>query len=429
MQKHLFRHVRAGALELSHRVVMAPMTRIRATEESLEPTVLTVKYYSQRASPGGLIISEATHISPEATPVWDIYPTVRERGGHVPGIWTKGQVAAWRRVTDAVHSRGGKIVCQLLHTGRIAQPGIGEHPMVRGRGYPLPPVSSSAVGLSASKEKGNNYNWDVDSAIPRALAASELSRVYGDYQHAATNAMAAGFDAVELHAAHGYLVDQFLADGVNQRTDDYGGSVANRCRFLFGAVDALIGAVGSGRVGVRLSPTTPSDPHSYFAATCTDALEVYSAAVEGLNRFPGLAYLLLTEPRVGALSAAAAEDEGFTKPLCNARYRERFDGTLIGAGGFTPATAAQAVADGHYDLVAFGRWFASNPDLPQRLYDGTPLNVYERDRFYGGGEEGYTDYPRSTQLHDTTAAQGRHAPVRLMQQVDIGRGSLANTKC
>lgn len=415
----LFTPCKAGVFDLAHRIVLAPMTRIRATEETLAPNALTTEYYRQRATPGGLLITEATHISPEATPVWTIYPAVRKHGGHVPGIWTDEQTRGWKAVTEAVHARGAKISCQLLHTGRVAQPDIGEHPIVKGSGLPLPPVSSSAVPIMASAEEGNQYNWDQDSVTPRALTTDEIARVCRDYQHATRNALQAGFDYVELHAAHGYLIDQFICDGVNQRSDQYGGSIENRCRFLFEIVAALVEVMGNGRVGVRLSPivnepVTGKPKQIYFGVTCSDPEQVFSHAISGLNRFP-LAYLMLTEPRVGGLSLAPEEETAYTHPLSNKMYRTLYHGTLIGAGGFTPHTAASAVADGIYDLIAFGRWFLSNPDLPERIRQGYPLNIYDRATFYGGKEEGYTDYPEWNRVE-----QDAPSKYRLMAQSRIG---------
>ena len=394
------------------------MTRTRADYATLAPTEQTALYYAQRASPGGLLITEATHISPEATPVWTIYSAVREGGGHVPGIWTDIQTEGWRVVVDSVHDKRALISCQLLHAGRVAQPGIGDHPIVRGTGAWLPPVSSSATALSAGQE-GGDYSWDQPAAEPRALETDEIARVIDDYRRAARNAVLAGFDFVEVHAAHGYLVEQFLCDGINRRTDRYGGSIENRCRFLFEVIAALVDDLGPGRVGVRLSPTS-IDPATgklyqmYFGAFSSDAEQLYEHAVAGLNDFP-LSYLMLTEPRVGALSLAPEADGSQTQPLRNALFRKIYRGMLIGAGGFTPRTAEAAVADGIYDLVAFGRWFLANPDLPGRLLAGTPLNVYDRKTFYGAGAEGYTDYPDSSQT-----GAGRSGKYPLIDQSQIG---------
>ncbi len=397
----LFNPYTLGPYHLSHRVVLAPMTRTRADATTLAPSEQTVLYYAQRASLGGLLISEATHISPEATPSWTIYQNVRDDGGHVPGIWTDTQVNCWRAVCDAVHGKGALISCQLLHAGRVAQPGIGLHPLVIGTNAPLSPVSSSATALRPDVEAGD-YNWDQPAVVPRALSIKDITRLIDDYRHAARNAQRAGFDCVELHAAHGYLIEQFFCDGINQRTDHYGGSIENRCRLFFDIVAALVDELGAGRVGVRLSPAgvDPSTGHyyqTYFGATTSDPDALYDYAVAGLNDFP-LAYLMLTEPRVGALSVAPEADQSTKQPLRNRRFRALFKGCLIGAGGFIPMTAEQAVAEGHYDLIAFGRWFLANPDLPDRLRDGSPLNVYDRTTFYGCRSAGYIDYPDRHQL-------------------------------
>ena len=224
--------------------------------------------------------------------------------------------------------------------------------------------------------------------------------------------MKAGFDCVELHAGHGYLVDQFLCDSVNKRKDQYGGSIKNRCRFLYQILDAIIGAVGDYRVGVRLSPTFKQHIQ-YFGVYDSDPQTLYSTAIEGLNDFP-LAYLLLTEPRAGGLSLAPQNDPAFTTPLSSARFREIYQGTLMGAGGFTPLSAAHAVDTGSYDLIAFGRWFLSNPDLPERIRLGWPCNIYDRDKFYTSGQEGYTDYP---DMNGTIGSLGKY---RLMELSDIG---------
>ncbi len=364
------------------------------------------------------MITEATHISPEATPVWTIYDAVREGAGHVPGIWTEAQVRGWKAVTRAVHDKGALICCQLLHAGRVAQPGIANHPIVRGRNVPLPPVSSSAVVLRPGSDAGD-YNWDQPAVEPRALETREIERVIDDYRKAARNAQRAGFDYIELHAAHGYLVEQFFCDGINRRTDRYGGSIENRCRFLFDVVAALVAEVGPDRVAVRLSPTA-IDPATgefyqvYFGAITSDPEALYDHAVEGLNAFP-LAYLMLTEPRVGALSVDPDADRSHAHPMRNARFRTLYSGTLIGAGGFTPLTAEAAVGSGTYDLIAFGRWFLANPDLPDRIREGALLNVYDRNTFYGGGAAGYTDYPNRHQIGDLVTQK-----YTLIEQSRIG---------
>lgn len=407
------------AMTLKHRVVLAPLTRNRATEPGLCPHAAQVEYYSQRASPGGLLISEAVNISPEAVGYTS-----------TPGIWTEEQVAAWRLVTDAVHAKGGRIFCQLWHTGRVSQPSFGTHPLLRASGRSLPSVSASATAIvhprTGKPGKTVTYDGVEATAVPRALHTAEIAvRLREDYREAAANAIRAGFDGCELHAAHGYLVDQFIQDGVNTgRTDQYGGSVPNRCRLLFELAEAISAEIGSHRLAVRLSPTT-IDPTTgiqtqyYYGTTCTDPDDVYAHAVSGLNGF-NLAYLLLTEPRwSGRFDGDVTKDKGFTMPLTNAKYRKLYTGTLIAAGGFTPATAAAAVSDGIYDLIAFGRWFIANPDLPERLRTGAQLNVYNRDTFYlptitGGGSEGYTDYP---DLAGSVGVPGKYA---LMDQAAVG---------
>jgi N-ethylmaleimide reductase len=416
--RSLFTPCQVGCHAVAHRIVLAPMTRIRADEGTLAPTAQTALYYAQRASRGGLLITEATHISPEATPVWTIYEAVREGAGHVPGIWTETQVNGWQAVTRAVHDKGALICCQLLHAGRVAQPGIADHPIVRGSDAPLPPVSSSAVALRPGPEAGD-YSWDRPAVEPRALETREVARIIRDYCGAAHNARRAGFDYIELHAAHGYLVEQFLCDGINRRADQYGGSIENRCRFLFEVVAALVEEMGPGRVAVRLSPTA-IDPatgkfyQTYFGAISSDPETLYGHAVAGLNAFP-LAYLTLTEPRVGALSVDPDADNSNGHPMRNARFRTLYRGTLIGAGGFTPKSAEAALLRGNYDLIAFGRWFLANPDLPDRLRDDTPLNVYDRKTFYGGGAKGYTDYPDRHQVGDL-----RTRSYALIEQSRIG---------
>ena len=419
---------RAGRLHLDHRIVMAPLTRCRAHPETLAPTSGTAAYYRERATGGGLLVTEAIHVSAEGTPVWDIYDSVRINGGHVTGLWTDEQERCWSVVVDAVHDRGGRISCQLLHAGRVAQPGIARHPLVADSGLPVPTVSSSAKPLSADAGAGD-YGWDDTAVIPRALDTSEIGRVVDDYRAAAARAVRAGFDAVEIHGAHGYLIDQFLCDGVNQRADRYGGSTENRCRFLFEVVDAVVAEVGDGRVGVRLSPLiSQGDPvfgHAFFGATCTDPEVTYGYAVSGLNERP-LAYLLLTEPRVGGLLGGP---DDVLSPLRNSRYREIYSGALIGAGGFSPASAALAVESGAYDAIAFGRWFLANPDFVDRIARGLPLNVYDRSTFYGlgpdGGEDpGYLDYPTWEMIQG-----GVPSRYSLVAQEQIGVRLPAASRC
>jgi N-ethylmaleimide reductase len=419
----LFSPLQLGRIGLlQHRVVLAPLTRNRATEPELAPSIHMVQYYRQRASPGGLLITEATHISPESL----AYPST-------PGIWSNEQVDEWRKVTNAVHERGGLIVCQLWHTGRVAHPDFGNHPcntttnlQQQQQHTYRPCVSASPTQIlnrHGKPGKTVTYEGVRDCAVPRELTRPDIQRLLKDYSQAATRAKEAGFDGVEIHAAHGYLLDQFLNDGVNRRTDEYGGSVENRCRLLQEVVEAVVSVWPEGTVGVRLSPhDAPNGGNTYYGAKDSNPDAVYSHAIRLLNHqyhHHQLAYLLITEPRwVGRYDATPESDPGFQMPLINLqKYRSLFDGIMIGAGGFTPATSYEACRNNDttntnehehgYDALAFGRWFISNPDLPERLrawheYEsrnrtGLPLpprlNRYERDTFYSHDADGYIDYP------------------------------------
>ena len=415
---NIFTPCKVGVLNLKHRIVLAPMSRYRCTRE-MAPNSMTEEYYAQRASKGGFLITEATHINPEGTPIWNIYPEIRKNGGEAPGLWTEKQTTSYQQVVRAVHSRGAYISCQLQHCGRIAQADIKDHPLVQGSALPIGPVSSSAVPISSLAETGNHYNWDQPSSLPHALEVKEIARICNDYANAARNAIKAGFDCVELHAGHGYLIEQFLCDSVNKRTDSYGGSIKNRCRLLFEVVETLVDVVGPDRIGVRLSPTFEKNI-KYFGVSDSNPEELYKNAVSGLNAFP-LAYLLLTEPRAGGLSSPPNNDTAFSAPLSSARFRRIYNGTLIAAGGFTPCTAKRAIEDGHYDLIAFGRWFLANPDLPERIQSGSPLNVYDREKFYSSGSLGYTDYPN---MSGTMGVTSRYS---IMKQEDL-RSSLKTGK-
>lgn len=405
----LFRPLRIGDIgTLSHRIVLAPLTRNRATEPSLAPSSLAVQYYRQRASRGGLLITEAANISPESL----AYPST-------PGIWTRQQVEGWKNVTSAVHEKGGYIVCQLWHTGRVAHPDFARHPCNESKKY-QPCVSASAVPITnrhGKHAKTVTHEGVKPHGTPRPLDSKvDIPRLCQDYKWAAQMAKDAGFDGVELHAAHGYLIDQFLNNGTNQRTDEYGGSVENRCRLLTEVLGAIFKVWPSGRVGVRLSPhDAPNGGNTYYGCKDTNPDIVYRHAVRTLDKY-NLAYLLLTEPRwVGKYDSSPETDPGFQLPLRNLQtFRKDYRGTMIGAGGFTPTSSYAAMKedtgassdDGNgYDALAFGRWYISNPDLPVRLEAfhkhqagvGTssppPLNRYERDTFYTQDSGGYTDYP------------------------------------
>jgi N-ethylmaleimide reductase len=352
----LFDSYRLGDLTLSNRIVMAPLTRNRA-ESGFVPSPLAVDYYAQRAS-AGLIITEASQISQQGQGYQD-----------TPGIYTEAQVAAWRKITDAVHAKGGHIVIQLWHVGRVS------HTALQPDG--AAPVAPSAIA-SGSKTFVNNAF--TDTSTPRALELSEIPGIIADYRRAAANAIKAGFDGVEIHAANGYLIDQFLKDGANTRTDAYGGSIENRTRFLREATDAIVGEIGAARTGTRLSPVSPangiSDSHPQ---------PLFNHVVEELEK-RHLVYIHVVEGATGG-PRDIAPDFSF------AELRQRYTGTWMVNNGYDLDLASQAVADGKADLVAFGRPFIANPDLVERLRRNAPWNELDRDTLYGGGIKGYLDYP------------------------------------
>ena len=361
----LFSPVQAGRMKLANRIAMAPLTRNRARAEDDTPYDIHVEYYAQRAS-AGLIITEASQISPQGKGyAW------------TPGIYSDAQVEGWKKVTDAVHAKGGKIVIQLWHVGRIShnvlQPGGGA------------PVAPSAIAAQSKVYDGNGF---VDTPQPRALETSEIAGIVADYVKASRNAIAAGFDGVEIHAANGYLIDQFLRTGSNTRTDAYGGSLENRTRFLKEVMDAVVDAIGADRVGVRLSPFSNAN-----GIHDDNPVETFSRAVDILNGY-GLAYLHMVEGQTGGTrELKPGEDIG--------ALRARFNGIYIANNGYDRASAIEAVESGRADMVAFGRPFISNPDLVERLRRDAPLNELDRDTLYGGGTKGYTDYPA---LEDSAAA-------------------------
>jgi N-ethylmaleimide reductase len=361
----LFTPVALGALALKHRVAMAPLTRLRATRPGDVPRALNAEYYGQRASDGGLIITEATDVSEQAR----AYPGA-------PGIHSAEQIAGWRAVTDAVHAKGGVIVVQLWHGGRVSHSS-----MQPGGALPVAPSAIPVRGMQHVDTNGQTVEFET----PRALALEEIPGIVASFAQAARNAREAGFDGVEIHGANGYLLDQFLQDGSNQRTDAYGGTIPNRARLLVEVVDAVVGAWSADRVGVRLSPwghfngMSDSDPA---------ALHDHVGQVLGQR---GLAYLHVVEPRADQNSDVNAIDD--TAPDAASRLRAAFGGKVISAGGFVRDTAAAAIAGHRADVIAFGRLFIANPDLPERLRRDAPLNRYDRSTFYGGDVKGYTDYP------------------------------------
>lgn len=362
----LFSPLEVGPYRLNHRVVMAPLTRMRAERPSLAPRPLNAEYYAQRATPGGLIIAEAS-------------PVLATGFGNsgVPGIYSEAQIKGWRGVVDAVHARGGLIFLQLWHVGRVShssfQPGGAL------------PVAPSAVPISPELKTMTADGKPASYETPRALETGEIAGIVDAFRQAARNAMAAGFDGVEVHGANGYLIEQFLQSRTNLRTDRYGGSIENRARFLMEITQAVIGVWGANRVGVRLSPYGIANDSGE-----ADPMPLYTHVVQALNPL-GLAYLHFIEPR--SSGAGRAEVNHQNVPSAMVLFRPIWKGVLITAGGFTGETAEAAIAAGHADAIAFGRVFISNPDLPRRLREGFPLTPYNRATFYGGEEKGYTDYP------------------------------------
>jgi N-ethylmaleimide reductase len=362
----LFSPLQIGPYRLNHRLVMAPLTRMRAERPSLAPRPLNAEYYAQRATPGGLIIAEAS-------------PVMASGFGNpgVPGIYSEAQIAGWRGVVAAVHAKRGLIFLQLWHVGRVShssyQPGGAL------------PVAPSAVPISAELKTMTADGKPANYETPRTLETAEVAGIVEAFRRAATNAMKAGFDGVEIHGANGYLIEQFLQSRSNLRTDQYGGSIENRARFLMEIAQAVIGVWGASRVGVRLSPYGIANDSGE-----ADPMPLYTHVVQALNPL-GLAYLHFIEPR--SSGAGRAEVNHQNVPSAMVLFRPIWKGVLITAGGFTGETANAAIADGHADAIAFGRIFISNPDLPRRLREGLPLTPYNRATFYGGEEKGYTDYP------------------------------------
>ena len=355
----LFDPLQIGDIALANRIVMAPLTRNRAVGQL--PNALMATYYRQRANPAtgaGLIISEATQISPQGQGYLD-----------TPGIHSPEQVAAWRQVTDAVHAEGGRIVVQLWHVGRIShvslQPG-------------------GAAPLSSTNKVANSKTFVAEGFVPcsqpRALRTDELPGIVEQYRLAARNAIAAGFDGVEVHAANGYLIDQFLRDSINDRADAYGGSIANRARLLVEVMTAVAREIGGGRTGVRLSPVTPVND----AGQDSDAQALFEYAVQQIAPL-GLAFIHVIEGQTGGPRDVA--------PFDYAALRRQFPGAWMVNNGYGRAMAQDAVSAGAADLVAFGRPFISNPDLGRRLRDDAPWNALNPALLYGGGAAGYTDYP------------------------------------
>jgi N-ethylmaleimide reductase len=357
----LFTPLRLGNIELPNRIVMAPLTRMRAGDGHI-PTLLNAEYYRQRAS-AGLIITEGTAISAEAQG----YPAA-------PGIYTAEQVAGWRVVTEAVHSRGGRIIMQIAHNGRNSHSSFMPD---GGPPFAPSPIPPNLPGFTTDFRQ-------VPIETPRELRTEQVEAIVTDFRNAAVNAIEAGFDGVEIQGANSHLVDQFLEDGANVRADRYGGSIENRCRFLMEILDQVGTAIKGKAVGVRLSPFG-----KYGGIRDSRPLELFTHVIESLDQ-RHVTYLHLIEGRGSEIGLA---DELHDGALNNAQlFRSAFKRTLISAAAYTPATAAQTIEKGQADAIAFGRSFIANPDLVERIAGGFPLNHYDRATFYGGGERGYTDY-------------------------------------
>ncbi|MDN0085606.1 alkene reductase [Crenobacter sp. SG2305] len=362
-QDSLFQPLQLGALTLPNRIVMPPMTRSRASQPGDEANELMAAYYAQRAS-AGLIVSEGTNIGP-----------LGKGYAWTPGIYTPEQVAGWRKVTDAVHATGGRIFAQLWHVGRLSHTSLlgGQQPVSSS------PIQAVGVNVFIAGEDGSTPGF-VQASVPRALTVAEIGEVVAQYRAAARNAMAAGFDGVELHGANGYLVNQFIDSNANTRTDEYGGSLENRLRFLGEVALALIEGTGdASRVGIRLAPLTTLN-----GCVDDDPETTYLAAAKLLGDL-GVGYIHIAE--------ADWEDAPLMPLEFKQKLREAFPGVLIYAGRYTAERAREAIAAGWADLIAFGRPFVANPDLPERLRTGSPLAPHDRDTLFGGGARGLTDYP------------------------------------
>jgi N-ethylmaleimide reductase len=363
----LFDPLQVGRMRLPNRIVMAPLTRNRAP--GAVPTPLMAEYYAQRAS-AGLIITEATAI------------TAQGQGyAHVPGLYGSDQLDAWRRITDAVHAKGGRIVCQLWHVGRVSH-------------VDLQPEGQLPVAPSAITARTKTYLIDADgtgsfvpTSEPRALDAEEIPGIVHDFRHAARHAVTtAGFDGIEVHGANGYLLDQFLKTGANHRTDDYGGSIENRARLLLEVMRAIAGEIGGDRVALRLSPVTPAND-----IVDADPQPLFDYVMRQLAPL-GLAYIHIIEGATGG--PREIPDRPFDYAAMRRSYRDHGGrGAWMVNNGYDRALAERAVASGDADLVAFGSLYIANPDLVERFRSGAPLNTPDRKTFYGGGAAGYTDYP------------------------------------
>lgn len=366
----LFQELELGALTLPNRVLMAPLTRSRSSQPGDIPNDMNARYYRQRAS-AGLIISEAAQVSPQG-----------KGYAFTPGIHSAEQIEGWRKVTDAVHAAGGRILLQLWHVGRISHPG-------------LQPDGALPVAPSAIRPKAQTYisadSGMVDIPEPRALETGELPGIVEQFRQGAANAKAAGFDGVEIHAANGYLIDQFLRSRSNRRGDAYGGSAENRCRLALEITEAVTGVWGRERVGIRVSPTG-----SFNDMYDDNPVETYGVLARGLDRL-GIAFIEVVEDSFQGNNASGRPEEVIDA------IRAGFGGRYIANGGYSAGEARQRIESGRADAVTFGRLFIANPDLPERFAQNAALNEWDESTFYGGDERGYTDYPTLDEVRERTA--------------------------
>ncbi|CAK1835714.1 alkene reductase [Vibrio crassostreae] len=361
MTNALFQPIQLGNIELKNRIVMPPMTRSRATQPGNSANDIMAAYYAQRAS-AGLIVAEGTQISP-----------LGQGYAWTPGIYSDEQIAGWKKVTDAVHEKGGVIFAQLWHVGRVT------HPDNIGGEQPISSSAMKAENVKVFIDNGTDEPGFVDVVEPREMTKEDIKEVVEQYRQAALNAIEAGFDGIELHAANGYLINQFIDSEANNRTDEYGGSTENRLRFLGEVVEAMVDAIGADRVGVRLAPFT-----SLNGTVDATPVETYTAAAAYLNLYK-IVYLHIAE--------VDWDDAPETPKAFKTAVREAFKGVLIYAGKYDSERGEQAVAEGVTDMVGFGRPFVANPDLPARIQNGFPLAPHDPNTLFGGAEKGLTDYP------------------------------------
>ncbi|GIU41493.1 alkene reductase [Shewanella sairae] len=365
MKNALFQPVQLGRHTLNNRIVMPPMTRSRATQPGNEANDMMATYYAQRAS-AGLIVAEGTQISP-----------MGQGYAWTPGIYSPSQIAGWKKTTDAVHEKGGVIFAQLWHVGRVT------HPDNIGGEQPISSSALKAEGVKVFIDNGSDEPGFVEVVEPREMTKADIEMVIAQYRQAALNAVEAGFDGIELHAANGYLVNQFIDSEANNRTDEYGGSIENRLRFLDEVVATMVDAIGSDKVGVRLAPFT-----SLNGTVDATPEETYTAAAALLNKH-NIVYLHLAE--------VDWDDAPETPATFKRAVRDAFDGVLIYAGKYDADKAAQTVADGLADMIGFGRPFVANPDLPNRIKHGFELATHDPATLFGGAEKGLTDYSEYNQ--------------------------------